>query len=98
MVYVLQFIQEVLQYSLVTKHTLQLLCLDTRKKFFYSENLHSLEQPARGRGRVPLAGDFQHVTGQGARSSHLSFLSHETLDQMTFQGPFQPGLFYDPVT
>lgn len=41
-----------------------------------------------------IAGSFQDVTGQGARGSHLhSSLSHKRLNQMIFQGLFQPGLF-----
>jgi len=35
------------------------------------------------------------VIGQSVQSSHLGFLSHEMLDKMIFQSPFQPGLFYD---
>lgn len=38
-------------------------------------------------------GSFQDAVGQGARESHLGSLSHEMLDQMTFGGPFHPGLF-----
>ena len=45
----------------------------------------------------PVTVGFQDVIGQGARESQWSSLSHERLDQMIFQGPFQLGLFYDSV-
>jgi len=31
------------------------------------------------------------------KQSHPGFLSHERLDQVIFQDPFQPGLLYDSV-
>lgn len=37
------------------------------KHIFYSENNHSLEQPAQGCGIVPITGGFQDLFGQAAR-------------------------------
>jgi len=41
--------------------------LDIRKKFFYSEYNHSLEQPPMEHGRVVIAGGFPDATGEVAR-------------------------------
>jgi len=51
--------------------------------------MDSLEQPHQ-----KCDGGFQDAIGRGARQSHVGFLSHERLDEMTFQCHFQPGLFY----
>lgn len=35
--------------------------LDTRKKFFFSENIQSLEQPPQGHSGIPIAEGFSNV-------------------------------------
>lgn len=62
----LQFIQEVLEYSLLTKHILQVLQLDIRTIFFYSESSHSPQQSLKN-AVASVAGGFEDMTGQGAK-------------------------------
>lgn len=38
------------------------------------------------------------MAGRGAGYSYPGSLSLERLDQMNFQSPFQPGLFYSSMT
>lgn len=65
------------------------------KKKFHSENNQSVEQLPQEHGRVLISGCFQEVAGQGSKQPNPGFLSHGWLDQMIFQGPFQPTLFHD---
>lgn len=93
-VYVLRFIQDVLQHSLLFNKTHSTSAATwCKNSFFYSESSNSPQQSLKN-VVVFIAGGFEDMTGQGAKSSHLSSLCYKRVDKVIFQGPFQTRVFY----
>lgn len=65
------------------------LCI---RGFFHSESVGALRQPSMDVAESPSLEAFWNMTGQGAKKAPFI---HKKLDQIIFQVPFQPGLFYD---
>lgn len=55
-------------------------------------NIKSLEQPRKGRGRIPITESFQDAMGQSSGESRLGFFFPQKIGLDDLLRSFQPGL------